>query len=202
MTGLHDTLADYLAVRRALGFKLERSGLLLADFLRFMDREGASTITTALAVAWATDVRGGANWRADRLGVVRGFAQHLQAIDPTTEVPPPDLLPREGRRAAPFIYSDADILGLMAATQSLRTRIRRSTYATLIGLLAVTGLRVGEAIQLDRSDINWDAGVVTVRNAKFGKSRLVALHSTTVQALHEYDHLREELVPRECPICC
>lgn len=197
MTGLHDRLADYLSVRRGLGFKLERAGLLLADFVTFMDREGATNITTALALAWAADVQGGANWRAGRLVVVRGFAQYVQAIDPATEVPPADLLPREGRRAAPFIYSEVDILGLMSASQGLRTRIRRSTYATLIGLLAVTGMRVGEAIQLDRSDISWKDGVLMVRNAKLGKSRLVPLHSTTVQALHEYARLRDESVT--CP---
>lgn len=196
MIGLRDALADYLAIRRALGFKLERSALLLADFVWFMEREGASTITTALAVSWATNVSGGANWRVDRLGVVRRFAQYLAAIDSATEVPPSNLLPCEGRRATPFIYSDADILGLMAAaTRSLRTRIRRCTYATLIGLLAVTGMRVGEVIQLDRSDINWGDGVLTVRNAKFGKSRLVVLHSTTISALHDYGRVRDEMVP-------
>lgn len=195
MSTLKEAIADYLAVRRALGFKLRRAELLLADFARYMEIAGAHTVTTELAVAWATKVSGGANWKAARLGVVRGFAGYRKALDPCTEVPPADLLPRQGRRATPFIYSEADIVRLMQAANSLHSRIRRCTYFTLIGLLAVTGMRVGEAIRLDHRDIDWNDMTLTIRKTKFDKSRLIVLHPTTVAALHAYDCLRNELIP-------
>ncbi len=197
MSTLQQAIADYLAVRRALGFKLRRPELLLTDFARFMDRAGVDTITTALALAWATNVSGGANWKADRLGVVRGLASYLKAFDQDTEIPPADLLPREGRRATPFIYSEADIVSLMGAANHLHSRIRQRTYATLIGLLAATGMRVGEAIRLDRRDIDWSDGTLTIRKTKFDKSRLLVLHPTTIAALRAYDHLRDRLVPHQ-----
>jgi integrase/recombinase XerD len=100
--------------------------------------------------------------------VVRGFARHLQAFDPATEVPPARLLPWPKCRAVPYLYSDADIAALMSAARSLTPAIRAATYATLIGLLSVTGMRIGEVIRLDRDDIDWDEGVLTVRDSKFG----------------------------------
>ena len=194
VSALEKALADYLVVRRALGFKLNRPELLLADFARYMERVGANTVTSELAVAWATNVSGGANWKADRLSVVRNFTRYLQALDPATEIPPDNILPRQGRRATPFIYSETDIVNLMRTAKHLRSRVRRCTYTTLIGLLAVTGMRVGEAIQLDRSDVDWAEGTLTIRKAKFDKSRLIVLHPTTVTALRVYDHLRDQLI--------
>ncbi|MDA8385321.1 MAG: tyrosine-type recombinase/integrase [Actinomycetota bacterium] len=195
MSILRQSLQDYLSVRRSLGFKLERVSHLLPDFVGFMERESITTLTTALALAWAMNTKGSANWQAVRLDIVRGFARFLQAIDPNTEVPSPGLLPRRTQRAVPYIYTDAEISVLMAAAQTLRLRISRATYATLIGLLAVTGMRPGEAIRLDREDVDLARGFLTIRSTKFGKSREVVLHSSTVAALEAYVRRRDELIP-------
>jgi len=195
MSGLGQCLEDYLAVRRAVGFKLVRESYLLADFIGFMEREGATIVTTQLAIAWATQTKESMNWRADRLDAVRGFARYLQVFDPNTEVPPAGLLPRCSSRAMPYIYDDAEVAALLAAAQTIRSRLGRCTYATLIGLLAVTGMRVGEAIRLDRDDVDWEHAVLTVRTTKFGKSREVALHATAVAALAAYSRRRDELIP-------
>ena len=195
MSVLRQGLEDYLSVRRSLGFKLERASHLLPDFIGFMEREGATTVTTELALAWATNTMNSVNWRAQRLDIVRGFARYLQAIDPNTEVPPANLLPRRNDRAVPYIYTDAEIASLMAAAQTRRRSIGRATHTTLIGLLAVTGMRVGEAIRLDREDVDPEHRVLIVRSTKFGKSREVALHPSTIAALEAYSRCRDELMP-------
>jgi integrase len=130
------------------------------------------------------------------MGLVRGFARHLQAFDPATQVPPTDLLPRPARRAIPYLYSDTDLGALMKATRALRSPLRRATYDTLVGLLAVTGMRIGEAIRLDSDDLDWTNGLLTVRHSKFGKSRQVPLHPSTVEALAAYAQLRDQLCPQ------
>ena len=132
------------------------------------------------------------SWWAHRLSVVRGFATYLHTIDPATRVPPRDLLPARRRRATPYLYSDDEINALIAAAGKLRFPLRVATYQTLIGLLAVTGLRVGEA---DRGDIDFEHGLLIVRNSKFGKSREVPLHPTTVEALRGYLRRRDRLHP-------
>ncbi len=195
MSTIRQCLEDYLAARRALGFKLQRQECMLRSFVRFLESEGATTITTELAVAWATDTKESANWRADRLGAARQFARYLQVIDPKTEVPPAVLLPRASHRATPHIYTDAEVAALLQATRALHT-ISRATYATLIGLLFVTGMRPGEAIRLDRTDVDWDHSLLTVRDTKFGKVREVALHATTIAALASYSRQRDALIPR------
>lgn len=167
MTGIRPAIADYLTVRRALGYKLEDHGWLLADFASFLETHGASTITVELALAWATqpqDVL--SSWWAARLRVVRGFARHIKAFDPATEVPPPGLLADRTRRAVPYLYSEADVCALMAATASLRPALHAATYRTLIGLLAVSGMRVGESIRLDRADLDSTEAIVTIRDSK------------------------------------
>ncbi len=161
-------LADYLALRRALGYRLARPEKLLVQFLdhldhldhlNHLDRVGESLITVAAALDWARLPAGGSsNWWAYRLSVARGFATYLHSLDPAHEVPPAGLLPQRPRRASPYLYSDADIAALIAAAASLRTPLRRVTLATLIGLLAVSGMRVGEAIALDRGDVDLAAG--------------------------------------------
>lgn len=187
MSRLDPALADYLALRRALGFRLVRAGKLLAQFTAHLDAIGAERVTVEAALAWATlPAHGGRRWHAMRLTVVRGFAAHLHALDPVHEPIPAGLLPDEGRRATPYLYADAEVAALMAATAVLRTPHRTATYATLIGLLAVTGMRVGEAIGLDVADLDADEGTLTIRRGKFGKSRLVPLHPTTVAALRRY----------------
>src|ERR1700758_4137695 len=149
MSPLHDALADYLQIRRALGYKLERAGTLLPQYLVYLDGRGEQLVTIENALAWATLPAGDANWWAFRMSVVRGFASYLHALDPVHELPPKDLLPRQTRRMTPYLYSEQEIQALMAAASSLQSPLRQATYRTLIGLLSVTGMRVGEAIRLD-----------------------------------------------------
>ena len=170
MSDLHQAVEDYVAVRRALGSKLERRPQLLEDFVAFVEAAGATTVTTELAVAWATLPGDDAHptYLSNRLCFVRGFARHLQAFDPATEVPPVQLLPRPKCRATPYLYSEADIAALMRAARSLTPALRAATYETLIGLLSVTGMRVGEGLRLDRDDLDWNEGVLTIWDSKFG----------------------------------
>jgi integrase len=195
MTGLREALAGYLAVRRALGYELARPEKLLGQFITYLEDQGATTVTTEHALAWATQPAGDRSWHACRMTAVRGFATFLQTIDPAAEVPPAGLLPWRPCRATPYLYSGADVAALIAAAGKLRFPLRAATCQTLIGLLAVTGLRVGEVIRLDRPDADLDGGVLTVRDSKFGKSRLVLLHPTTTAALHGYLRLRDRLHP-------
>jgi len=197
MSGLRAELANYLAVRRALGFKLGRAGLLLADFVGYLEANGTDTITTENAFAWASlPVNASSDWWGYRLSVVRAFARHLHAIDPVHDVPPTGLLPAKTHRATPYLYSDANIAALMAAARQLRSPLRAATFETLVGLLAVTGLRIGEALRLDRDDVELTFGVLRIRQTKFGKSREVPLHPSTVEALAAYALRRDELCPR------
>ncbi len=195
MSRLRDSLGDYLTIRRALGYTLERAEKLLDQFIDYLDGLGVELVTVERALAWARLPAGGVNWFAFRLSVVRGFAAYLHALDPAHEVPPADLLPHRPRRATPYLYSEEEIAALIGAASSLRSALRVATYQTLIGLLAATGMRVGEAIRLDRDDLNTGGGVLTVRNSKFGKSRELPLHATTTQALRVYLRRRDRLLP-------
>jgi integrase len=187
MSALRQALADYLAVRRVLGYKLVRAEKLLAQFLTYVEDRGEDHLTTDAAVAWATlSPEADRSWASARLSVVRCFAAHLRGIDPATEVPPVDLLPGRTGRATPYLYSEKDIAALITAAGALRTPHRVATYRTLIALLAVTGMRVGEAISLDCSDFDPINGLLIIRNGKFGKSRELPLHSSTVTALGAY----------------
>lgn len=193
--GLRPAIADYLEVRRSLGYKLARPEKLLAQFAGYLEQAGAVTVTAEHALAWAVLPGGNPDWHAYRLAVVRGFAAWLRTIDPAAEIPPAGLIPSRKRRATPYLYSDAEIAALMTAAHSLRFPLRTATYQALTGLLAVTGMRVGEAINLDRDDTDLDAGVLTVRNGKHGKSRLVPVCDTTAGALRDYLRLRDRLRP-------
>ena len=187
MIALEDRLAGYLAMRRALGYRLARAEKLLAQFIAWMNQRGEQTITTVSALAWATlPPPTGSNWHAHRLSVVRGFAAHVHALDPTHELVPQDLLPQRPRRAVPYLYTDSEIRALMAASCVIPTPHRAATMRTLIGLLAVTGMRVGEAIRLDQGDIGHRRGVLTVIESKFGKSRELVVDATTTAALRAY----------------
>jgi integrase len=198
MSPLRQALADYLAVRRVLGYRLVRTEKLLAQFLTYVEARGEDHLTAATALAWATLSPGAhRSWTSTRLSVVRRFATYLQGIDPATEVPARDLLPGQSCRVTPYLYSDADIAALMAAAGSLRTPHRVATYRTLIALLVVTGMRVGEAISLDCGDFDPVNGLLTIRNGKFGKSREVPLHPSTVTALRAY--LGRDDRPRQAP---
>ena len=198
MSALRQSLDDYLALRRSVGYKLESVARMLSSFVAFAERAGAGTITTELALSWATQPQQASPiWRAHRLSAVRGFARYLHALDPATEIPPADLLAAPGYQPAPpYLYSDADIAALLAAARRLSPPLQAGTFETLLGLLAVTGLRIGEAMRLDRDDIDWDEKVLVVRSSKFGRSREVACHDSTIEALRTYSARRDQLCPR------
>lgn len=196
MSPLHDQLTDYLRIRRALGYKLERAEKLLTQFIDYLERRGETLVTIENTLAWVTLPGGSASWRSFRLSSVRGFASYLHALDPAHAVAPADLAPGRAHRATPYLYLDAEIAALIAATSVLRGALRQATYRTLIGLLAVTGMRVGEAIRLDHDDVDLEHGVLTVRATKFGKSRELPLHASTVLALRRYTRLRDRLRPQ------
>ena len=197
MSGLRPALAGYLNLRRGLGFKLDRDAKLLGQFITCLEGRGTSTVTAADALAWATlPADASPGWLAFRMSVVRGFAAYLHTIDPATEVPPPGLLPGGTHRVVPYLYSAADITALLAQAGRLRTPLRTATIQTLIGLLVVTGMRIGEALSLDDHDFDAGQGMLIVRHAKFGKQRLLPLHATTLSALQRYRHLRDQAFPR------
>lgn len=187
MSALREALADYLRVRRALGFKLRRDEKLLEQFITHLETLGEAHVTTQTALRWATLPPGAhRSWQSLRLSIVRGFANHLHAIDSAHEVPPADLLPWKRCRATPYLYSAEEVVAVMAAAETLNTPHRVATYQTLIGLLAVTGMRVGEAIALECADFDSSTSLVVVRKGKFGKSRELPLQPSAVHALSEY----------------
>jgi integrase len=196
MVGLAE---EYLAYRRKLGFRLDNAGQLLLDFAAYADRVGhRGPLTTELAVGWARLPQGAsAVYWARRLDVVRGFAKYRAVFDPDTEIPPRGLLGPAYRRITPHIYSEAELAALLAAARRLPPSqgLRPQTYATLFGLLACTGLRLSEALRLTRSDVDWPGGLLTIRQTKFRKSRLVPLHPSAVRALHAYAQQRDHVHP-------
>lgn len=199
MTDLRSALERYLSLRQGLGHKYQQQARRLTDFVAFMATRKATTITTKLAVEWATLPPGRhASW-ALRLTDVRGFARHVANIDPTTEVPPAGLLPPL-QRAKPYIYSDTEIGALLAAALALPPTdgLRRWTYYCLFGLIAVTGMRLSEAIGLQCGDVDLEDGILTVRRTKFGKSRLVPLHPTTRAVLRGYAERRDAHLGPRC----
>lgn len=196
MSALRGHLEDYLAMRRALGFKLERAGALLAQFVTFAEERGAERCSVDLALAWARlPVGARPMWVARRLEVVRRFSRYLAVIDPANTVIPTDLFTVRVTRRVPYLYAPEEITALMEAARQLRNPLKAVTFETLLGLLACTGMRVGEAMRLDRSDFDADRAVLIVRNSKFNKSRQVLLDPTTVEALRRYGRLRHELCP-------
>lgn len=198
MSALDRALADYLAMRRALGYDLGRSEKLLGQLIVFLGEHGAEVPTSAFCLKWAClPAAADRSWRAHRLGVARGFCTYLHALDPAVEVPPRDLLPSSGsQRITPYLYSDEEIAALVTAAKALPNPLRKATFAMLVGLLTATGIRIGEAIALDLSDVDLDEGVIVVRGGKQGKSRELALHATVVDALRLYARERERLIPR------
>lgn len=193
---LHQSVNEYLSLRHDLGFKLRNSGHLLPQFASYMDQAGAATVTIDLALAWARQLGRSEGWLRTRLSTVRGFACYLNGIDPSHQLLPQTLLPGSHQRVAPYIYTETEVSRLMNAAGRLAPDLRAATYTTLIGLLGATGLRSGEAIGLDRGDIDWDEGVLTIERTKFNKSRELVLHPTTVAALRRYDDLRRTCWPR------
>lgn len=193
--GLH--VQEYLALRRSFGFTLEREEQLLANFVEYSESAGAKTLTSDLAIAWAKlPAAASANQWAKRLGVVRRFAAYLVTIDPATEVPPSGIFPTNRRRPAPYLFTERDVDRILQAARGLRSPLRAATHETLFGLLAVSGIRIGEAIGLARGDVDLESGVITIRHAKFDRTRLVPLHETTTTALSGYAATRDRLCPQ------
>ena len=200
MSTLDSHLENYLRLRRALGFKLKFPGQVLPQFLAYLHAAGASTITAQSAIAWAGLAVGVAPISlAHRLGAVRGFARYMATLDSATEVPPCGIWPSTARRPTPYLWSDIQIRALLAASTAMVSPLRAATHETLFGLLASTGMRVSEAIRLARDDIDLTAGVITIRDGKFGRSRLVPLHPTVTSVLRSYVARRDELCPKPKP---
>jgi integrase len=199
MTTLRLALERYLSMRQGLGYKYRDQARRLREFVSFMEARKTRTITAKLALAWATLPPRSQVSSARRLNEVRRFARHVASIDPKTEMPPKGIFPQR-RRPKPYLYSDAEIDALLAAALALPPTdgLRRWTYHHLFGLFAVTGMRLSEAIGLHRDDVDLEAGVLTIRQSKFGKSRLVPLHPTTSAALRSYAERRDRHLGSRC----
>ena len=197
MTDFHAHVRDYLRIRRALGFKLTFHGQVLPQFASYLQAAGASTLTVQLAVAWAGRPEGVKPISlAHRLGVVRGFARYLKTIDPATELPPSGIWPTSNPRPTPYLWQEDDVRRLLEAARQLRPPLRALSHEALFGLLACSGIRIGEALSLARGDVDLAEGVLTIRQAKFDRVRLVPLHPSATEALRRYADDRERLCPR------
>src|ERR1017187_3472247 len=196
MKTLKEAIRDYLGLRRGLGFKLKKHSRFLEEFASFLEQADAPRITSFLALQWATQPQHiqPAEWAA-RLSVVRGFARYWSATDPMTEIPPEGLLPYRPSRAKPYLYSEEQIHQLLDAAANMPTThsLQPWTYHCLFGLLAVTGLRISEALNLRSTDVDWSEGILTIRDSKFGKSRLIPLHTSTLKVLSDYASRRDRL---------
>ena len=197
MTALHRQLAGYLSLRRGMGHQLSGAEYLLTQFVSYLDGRDAATVTLEHALAWVTlPASASAGYLSQRMSAVRGFATYLHSLNAGHQIPPPGLFPSGGtRRAVPYLYSSDDLAALMAATAGLHFPLRQATYRTLIALLAVSGLRISEAIRLDDADVDHAGNLLQVRDSKFGKSRLVPLHPTTSGELTGYQRSRDQWHP-------
>jgi integrase/recombinase XerD len=195
VSALAEHLEDYLRMRRALGFQLGRHGQVLPHFVAWLDAAGATTVTVELAVAWARlpGERVKPITVEFRLSTVRGFAHYLHALDPAHQIPPPGLLAVPRRRPAPYLYASGELERVLLAARRMRPRLRAATYEALLGLLAVTGMRIGEALALSCDEVDLAEGIVTIRHAKFDRMRLVPLHSSVTAALRDYAAVRDRL---------
>lgn len=189
MSALATAAEEYLALRRSLGHELVEAHRLLPDFVAHLDAAGARTVTIEAALAWsqAVDADASSTVWPRRMTVARGFAKHMAGRDPDTEIPPVGLIPSRQRWRPPYIYSEDDLVRLMGGARSIKPRLPAATHQTLIGLLAATGMRIGEALRLDRGDIDWSEGVIQIRLSKFGKSRQAPVHTSTLEALEALD---------------
>jgi integrase len=199
MTALSTAMTDYLALRGSLGFQMKETKRQLPQFLSFLDERGCQSITAQVAVQWAVqpNTEKKRYW-AQRLSIVRGFARYLHGIDPRTEIPPHGLLSYGSGRRKPHIYTDAEVRHLLNATIAgdLPRRIRAKTFTTLFGLLSVTGMRLGECLNLDDADVDLGKGLLAIRGSKWRKSRIVPIHATTQNMLRAYRCHRTDLYPR------
>jgi integrase len=191
MSPLRDALAGYVNMRRGFGYKLRTQEYLLMDFVAFMEARAATIVTNKLVLDWTTCTARPVTWPT-RLSTVRSFARHLSCTEPRTQIPPTGILAKPQRRA-PYIYTEQEIARLLRAMLALppAQRLRRWTYYCLFGLLSVTGLRISEALKLKRDDVDLEAGILTIRETKFGKSRFVPIHPSTITVLTDYAARRD-----------
>lgn len=195
MSALADHAADYLRLRRALGFKLDQPGRVLPRFVTWLEERGGTTVTVDAALEWVRLSKGGQPVTlSHRLGAIRGFARYLATIDPATEIPPAGMFGKQ-QRHAPYIYSSQEIAGLCVAAGQLRPVRRGVVHAALLGLLAATGMRLGEALRLTDSDVDLHEGLLRIRHAKFDRDRLVPIQPSTAVALSDYLQRRNRLYP-------
>ena len=198
MKRLEQALNDYLRIRRSLGYRLREPEGLLRNFIAFLQAERVSYITRQVALRWATQPAKAqpATW-AGRLGIIRRFAIWHSATEPRTEIPPAGLLPHRYRRKPPHIYSDEEIEIVLRESRQLPSPngLRARTYTTLFGLLVATGMRVNEALGLNRVDVDLERGILYIRRTKFGKSRYVPVHASTLAALKKYAEVRDRVFP-------
>ena len=198
MSILRKAIEEYLKGRRALGFKLYEHGLLLSQFADFLEAQGEFTITRELAIKWATlpNDCNPSHW-TKRFGVIRKFALYFRAIDPRTELLPQGLFPYRYKRKQPYIYTKKQIVELIDAARGLNSSegLRALTISTFLGLLAITGMRIGECLGLDCDDVNLKEGLLAIRKTKNGKTRLLPLHSSTVKELGNYAKKRDNILP-------
>jgi len=202
MKTLRQHSADYLKLRRQLGYKLKEAEFALRSFVNLAEEEGAEFITTKLALWWAAPPNLKPAQRGSRLSTVRRFAAYVSAFDPRTQVPAQKLLPYQLNRRNPFHYTDENVAQLINASRQIDSSdgIKGQTLSTVLGLLAVTGMRVGEAVVLDCGDFDPDKGLLTIRLAKGSKSRVVPLHPSTTLALRRYASVRDSIyVKRTSP---
>jgi integrase/recombinase XerD len=197
MSVLANHVDEYLALRRSLGFALKREGELLGQFVAYLEAAGAENVQSELAIAWAKlPSETSPNQWAKRLGVVRRFAVYLRTIEEATEVPPSSVFPTTRRRPSPYLFSERDVERVLEAARGLASPLRAATHEALFGLLAASGMRIGEALGLARGDVDLDTGVITIRHAKFDRTRLVPLHESSTAALGTYAGERDRLCPR------
>jgi integrase/recombinase XerD len=197
MKPLREAIQEYLALRRTLGFKLRDAEGSLFKFAAFLEERGGARITTAMALEWAMSVPSTCTASiANRLRHLRGFARHHLASDPTTQIPPVDVVPSRLRRRQPYLYSDEQLRRLMGCALTLAPAdgLRPWTYYCFLGLLAAAGLRLSEAIRLEVGDVDLDRGVLTIRQTKFGKSRLIPIDNTTTSELARYRARRDRFL--------
>lgn len=199
MKSLEQAVKEYINYRCSLGFILTHDKLILSRFVEYMKAEKATYVTNKHAIAFAklNPHTSRVNW-AVRLATVRRFAKYWIHMDARTEIPTQDLGSTTYSRQAPYIYSDDEIQRILECckTSSSTYEIERYSYFIWYGLMAVTGMRIGEVVRLDRNDVNLTEGVITIRNSKFKKSRHIPLHRSTVKALNEYVNYRDHYTPK------
>lgn len=198
MNEIRTATETYLNIRRSLGFKMKSEGKQLPQFITFLEQQGAPYITSTIALRWAMQPKlcHPANWRK-RLYMIRRFAKYCHSLDSRTEIPPSDMLKHRYPRRTPHIYTENEIIRLIKAAKQTRAPkgLWGWTFSMIFGLLAVTGMRVAESVNLNREDVDLKEGVLTVHETKFRKSRLVPLHPSTTKMLQRYARLRDRLFP-------